>query len=325
MPREYDELRIRVWSVGHSQYFVLANGPSCAGALIDLDGARDFRADLNDLLREQFRQAPTATDSVEKRLKQIGHDLCAVFFPPAIQDCYSKCLTQGRALRVRFDMPPGLAAIPIEILRTPGGFLALDRGVSIVRSPAVEGASPLRLREAANGKGPLTIVIAGASPRGYDELCVSQEVKEIKKVLTYGVKTNILSLRHIQRATRQSLPETLNSVPGECAVILISHGEYDETAEQGVVILEDENGDADPVSEEVLGGLLTAGRGIRFVALSLCKGARTNPYDPLSGVAGRLIGKGVPMVIAFQFQVSDLAARQFSRALLREIANKSLD
>ena len=62
MPREYDELRIRIWGVGHRQYFVLANGLACAGALIDLEGAPDFRADLNDLLREQFRQVPRAEE-----------------------------------------------------------------------------------------------------------------------------------------------------------------------------------------------------------------------------------------------------------------------
>src|SRR5206468_11255411 len=103
--------------------------------------------------------APDA-ESVDSRLQKIGNDLCKALLPPAILECYRQSLRKSldgrRSLRIRFCLPPELAGYPIELLRQEAGFLALDKDVSIVRSPATDGANPLRQREA---KEPLTVIL----------------------------------------------------------------------------------------------------------------------------------------------------------------------
>jgi hypothetical protein len=324
---QYDEIRIRYWPVGHDQYFVLANGARCAGATIDVAGARDFRAELNDLLRRQFRREfpGDGEKTVEAGLRELGSALCEAIFPPPVRDCVLKSRRKGRGLRVRFDLPPKLATLPIEILMTPGGFLALDRNCSIVRSHSVGGINPVL--SAGPEKKPLNVAVASACPRRYQEINASQESADIASQLQFAVDTKVIApVKCITHATRESLKNALKDLDGETIVVLICHGEYDEKDGQGYVILEDANGDADRVSETILPGLLQTAGGIGLVVLNLCKGAQSNPYDPLSGVAGRLIGVGIPMVIAFQFEVSNGMARQFSpRLLLPIVARASLD
>lgn len=73
MAWEYDELRIRLWSIGHGRYFVLANGSVCDSAVIDLPDALEFHAKLNDLLQEEFRRRPREKRAHQAKAASIGN------------------------------------------------------------------------------------------------------------------------------------------------------------------------------------------------------------------------------------------------------------
>ncbi len=321
MPRAFEELRIRYWNLGGDRYFVLANGFDCAGAVISVPDAGRYCSDLNALLREQFRLSPAADSPVSARLATLGEAIGNTFFPAPIAECFEKCKSAaaGSGLRLRFELPPTLASAPIELSRVSGNFLALNRGFSIVRSQKDRRVSPAR--PPAYGQGPFTVVIAFASPRDYDALDIDVELREIEREVAFESATRLVELQPVPHATRQKLADKINGVNGPCGIILYCHGEFDEKAGVGAVVLEDDNGDADSVSESTLGGLLSGAPNARFVVLSLCKGARTNPYDPWSGVAGQLLASGFPAVVAFQYQVSDASARRFSRAFLHGIVS----
>ena len=47
---------------------------------------------------------------------------------------------------------------------------------------------------------------------------------------------------------------------------------------------------------------------LRLAVLNACEAGRTDPVDPFGGVADTLVRRGIPAVIAMQFEVSDKAA-----------------
>jgi hypothetical protein len=88
----------------------------------------------------------------------------------------------------------------------------------------------------------------------------------------------------------------------------VGHGAFDEQAQDGVLLFEDLEGRGNPVTGESLGVLLHDHESLRLVVLNACEGARTSSTDPFAGAAQSLVRKGIPAVIAMQFEISDGAA-----------------
>ncbi|HEU5104087.1 MAG TPA: AAA-like domain-containing protein, partial [Roseiflexaceae bacterium] len=94
----------------------------------------------------------------------------------------------------------------------------------------------------------------------------------------------------------------------------IGHGEFDPQAQDGALIMEDEDGLGFRVSGQDLSMLLhDYCETLRLVILNACEGARTSGDDPFSGTAQRLVQQGIPAVIAMQFAVTDETAIAFSQ------------
>src|SRR4051812_24317393 len=133
-PKEYDELRIRIWNLGGDKYFVLANGFASASAVLDLKGSPDFHDEFDRLLREELGGEAPASQPVWTRLQEIGDELGELFFPASIADCYGQChrfaQERNNGLRLRFFLPKTLSRVPVELLKTSGNFLALNQGGS---------------------------------------------------------------------------------------------------------------------------------------------------------------------------------------------------
>jgi len=330
MTAEYDELRIRVWKIGTQRYFVLANGPETAGAVITLEKPAEFYLrELNELLDEEFRRredyAPRAVTSVTPRLQELGRELFETFFPQPIYKCLIDSLKfvtdHSRSLRLRFELDPELVDIPLETLCAPAedplGFLALRGHISIVRSLPARSPGRLRLPEPDDPYQLIKILVISASPTGWEPLNIEQEVERLKRhIFQDNQDLTVSFLKEIKSATRNKLMKELESLGDEpCAVLIISHGEYDDEMRQGFVLLERDNHSPDPLPGDVLAGLLAKASGLRFVVLNLCKGAKASRYEPFSGVAQSLIAVGIPVVAALQYDVSYEAAIEFSPAL----------
>ena len=140
MAVEYDELRIRVWKIGTQRYFILANGPEIAGAVITLEKPAEFYLDeFNNLLKEEFGRVPFSGD-IRQRLQNLGMELFGLFFPEPIDNCLRNSFRFARAnnrgLRLRFDLDTELMDIPLEVLHVPDendplGFLVFNSGFHI--------------------------------------------------------------------------------------------------------------------------------------------------------------------------------------------------
>jgi hypothetical protein len=101
----------------------------------------------------------------------------------------------------------------------------------------------------------------------------------------------------------------------------IGHGGFDPETQEGVLLFEDETGQAVRVSGEELGTLLRDHAAMRLVVLNACEGARSSRADPFSGVAQRLVRQGVPSVVAMQFEITDRAAVAFAHEFYRATAD----
>jgi CHAT domain-containing protein len=104
------------------------------------------------------------------------------------------------------------------------------------------------------------------------------------------------------------------------ALHYIGHGAYDTDADRGVLLLEDDSGWARPVSGDQLGMILHEFSSLGLVVLNACEGARASRSNPFSGVAGALVRRDIPAVIAKQSDIGDEAAIAFAGGLYDAIA-----
>lgn len=327
---EYEELRIRIWKIGTARYLVFANGPEAAAEIITPEKSPEYYLEAFDaLLQEEFGRLPRGKDPVRQRLQALGQDIFNTFLPTAIRACLIKShaavVGRKRALRIRLDVAPELSDIPFEILYSPlldlPGFLALQPKVSIVRSLAGASREPLRVPAPAESCKGFSLLIVVPSPKGKEQLDVDQELNQLVSALnTFGG----IHLQYLggplddlsQEVTRRNLLNCVTALGKKpCAVLVIAHGEYDQERKASGVLLEGEDGSPDWVPGDILAGLLARASGLRFVALNLCLGTKSAPFDPFSGLAQALIKNGIPAVVGMQFEVSDKAAIVFSPAL----------
>ena len=101
----------------------------------------------------------------------------------------------------------------------------------------------------------------------------------------------------------------------------IGHGDFDETAEGGLLLLEDEVGQPHPVSADQMATLLYNHPSLRLAFLNACQGAQGARSNPFGGVAQKLVQQGLPSVLAMQFPVSDRAAITLAQTFYRALAD----
>ncbi len=95
------------------------------------------------------------------------------------------------------------------------------------------------------------------------------------------------------------------------------HGAFDEE-KGGVLLLEDGRDKSMNASGARLAELLAA-RDVRLVVLSGCQTAISNA-EPFSSVAGALVKKGIPSVIAMQQSIRDDSANVFASRFYKALA-----
>jgi hypothetical protein len=122
--------------------------------------------------------------------------------------------------------------------------------------------------------------------------------------------------------SRPTLPALLNALRTNTfhALHFIGHGMYDVDSDQGALLFEDEGGWARPVTGDQLGLILQDFSSLRLAVLNACEGARSSRHDAFSGVAGALIQRDIPAVIAMQFEISDDSAITFAASFYETLA-----
>lgn len=278
----------------------------------------DFHVPFQDIELENYllkigqrRSGMRKIDSPENRAaREFGSKLFATVFQGDLDVAFRKSFdcarAAGQGLRVRLHLgdTPELADLPWEYLWQPQRreFLALTTETPIVRYfDLPETIKPLAVTP------PLRVLVMLSNPSDVDCLDVEKEWQQLKQAIAHLEERKLLIVERLEKATLSQLQNRLRRE--EYHVFhFVGHGSFDPGTQESVLALEGEDGRKRLVSGLDLGIYLRDEPSLRLVLLNACEGARASRTDPFSGAAQSLVLKGIPAVIAMQFEVSDEAA-----------------
>ena len=281
----------------------------------------EFSLPLTDVQLENFllrvgrsrRTVRRAESSELQAAKNFGAMLFAAVFSGEVAVCFRKSAEEARrksqGLRIRLRLgDASLADLPWEYLYSPtvNRFTALS-----IRTPLV------RYMDLPDPIGPISVtppiraLVMISSPADYPQLDVEGEWSRLNEALSDLVRSSQLVVDRLDNATLSALQRQLRQESYHI-FHFIGHGEFDQAAQEGVLILKDDEGRGHRVGSQSLGMLLHDHSSLRVAILNACEGARTSAQDPFAGSAQTLVQQGIPAVIAMQFEIADEVAATFA-------------
>ena len=256
----------------------------------------------------------------ESRLiEDFGSQLFQAVFSGPVRECLGRSRiaaeNKDAGLRVRLRLPGDLANIPWEYLYDDEyGFLGLDPRTALVRYLEMSApVQPFPIRP------PLRILTIVSAPTDIPEIDGEKEWGKLKDELDGLVRDGMVQLDRLETGTLAELLPPLRQ--NEYHVLhFIGHGGYDEEAHDGALAFEDEDRNTRLVTGRDLMQMISGHRSLRLVVLNACEGARSASDDPFGGVEQALVRRGIPAVVAMQFEISDPAALVFSPSFYQAIA-----
>jgi len=230
----------------------------------------------------------------------------------------SEARRQGKGLRLKLRIQPSeLAVLPWEFLYDVerDRYPCLSSNTPLVRYLDLpQPVEPLRVNP------PLRVLGMVASPLGLDPLDVEHEkrlVEEATRGLREGGSLELTWLggqtwRHLQRAMRRGPWHIFH---------FVGHGGFDPATEEGAIALSNDAGRMQLLRATGLAELLDDHYPLRLVFLNSCEGARGSESDAFSSTAATLVRRGVPAVVAMQYEITDSAAIEFSRDFYEALAD----
>jgi tetratricopeptide (TPR) repeat protein len=280
--------------------------------------AADFQlpslaADLDSLVRQlgHIRGGVRRLESPESEAaRKFGASLFGAVFSDNVRACFESArasLSEGTGLRLRLRLSdvPELADVPWEFLYDSGAdrFLVLS-----IETPLVRYIDLPRVAQPLHIQPPLDVLVMIACPSNYHPLDVDREWEKLKQALGDIEQRGLIRLHRLESATLSGLHHALRRQSYHI-FHFIGHGIFDEKAQDGILLFENESGRGRPVTGQELGTLFYDYRSsLRLAVLNACEGARTSTTDPFAGAAQSLVQKGIPAVIAMQFEITDEAA-----------------
>lgn len=301
-----------------------------ASGYFSLPLARDRIEDLIVQMGQPRRQhRPTSRGVPTPEMQaacELGGQLFETVLTDEIRACFRTSLGRvyskrdtGLRIKLRLEEVPELSDLPWEFLLdgASGRFLSLSVETPLVRYIELPQRIPPLPVEL-----PLEILVMVSSPRDLPALDVARERALLDTALTPLLKHHKVNITYLERATLRELRHTMRRKRFH-VFHFIGHGGFDLRTDEGILVLEDENGKGQRVNGQRLATVLQNRRSLRLVILNACEGARNSRQDPYAGVASKLIKHGVPAVIAMQFDITDAAALAFADELYTALADGS--
>jgi pSer/pThr/pTyr-binding forkhead associated (FHA) protein len=322
MPRVdgYNELRLRFEPYRTRSYRVQASTPTA-------EASAAFELPFNELELENFilkvgrpRGRRRIDSTAVGDARRFGDGLFRAVFRDQVYALYHEALDDAqrseRGLRITLCLSgsPELIDVPWEYLFDDPKFLAVSAYTPIVRYLDLPRAHrPLLV------KPPLRLLGIVSDPAEYERLDIERERANLEAALADLSRDAKVELHWLEKPTLGSLLRALEAQTFH-ALHYIGHGAYDHDAGRGVLVFEDSGGWAHPVDSAQLGTVLQDFSSLRLAVLNACDGARTARTDPFAGVAGSLVQRDIPAVVAMQFEISDEAAVVFASAFYQRLA-----
>jgi hypothetical protein len=254
---------------------------------------------------------------------QFGRGLFEALLTDTVRETFRRSLDLARAsgkglrLRLRID-DPNLAALPWEYIYNPseGEYVCLSTDTPITRYMELD-----RPPEPVTVQPPLSILGLIASPIDRPRLDVEREQQRME-IATAGLRADgFVKFTWLKGSTWRDLQKAMRQGPFHI-FHFVGHGGFDSASGEGVIVLTDDAGRSSPLSATQLGRALADHHPLRMVVLNSCLGAKGSDTDVFSSTASILIRRGVPAVIAMQYEISDDAAVEFARSLYEALAEE---
>lgn len=257
-----------------------------------------------------------------KAAKGFGASLFDAVFTGPVGAAFARSLRDARqvgaGLRIRLRLAdPALADLPWEYLYNPAvnRFLGLSIHTPLVRYIELPGPiAPLGVTT------PVRVLVMIASPTDYPPLDAEAEWNRLHGALADLLAAGLIAIDRLDEATLPALQRRLRRSRYHM-FHFIGHGEFDQAAQEGVLLLEDGHHRGHRVSSQYLGMLLHDHVSLRVAVLNACEGARTSLHDPFAGSAQTLVQQGIPAVIAMQFEIADDVAGSFAHEFYGALAD----
>jgi tetratricopeptide (TPR) repeat protein len=254
--------------------------------------------------------------------KSFGAALFNAVFSGDVRACLRSSVDEAKresvGIRVRLRLAdPALADLPWEFLyvQSVNRFLALS-----VQTPLVRYMDLPEVLQPIAVSPPIRVLAMISSPTDYPSLDVEGEWQRLNDALADLIKAGTLSLERMEEATLAALQRRLRRSKYHI-FHFIGHGEFDQTLQEGVLLLEREKQRGHRVGSQYLGMLLHDHESLRVAVLNACEGARSSKQDPFAGSAQTLVQQGIPAVIAMQFEIADDVAQTFAHELYGALAD----
>jgi len=257
----------------------------------------------------------------EQPVQEFGRRLFDFLFPAAVRAnliaSRQQAAAQGTPLRVRLRVGPAeLAALPWEFLYDPGRDDYMSLSTPLVRYLDVfEPHRPLTVVP------PLRVLAMAAGPEGLESLDVKHEHRRLIQALAPLEAAGRVQLSWVGGQTWWDLQEALDR-GGWHIFHFIGHGGFDPRSGEGLLALADEDGAEHRIAADDLALLLAELHSLRLVVLNSCEGARASAADRFSSTASVLMRRGIPAVVAMQYEISDQAAIAFTRGFYTALATQ---
>jgi hypothetical protein len=223
---------------------------------------------------------------------------------------------KGLRLKLRIEAPD-LAALPWEFLYDPlhCDYVALSAKTPIVRDFALaQPTDPLLVTP------PLRILGMISNPSNLSQLDVVQERHRIEDALQNAQDSGLVELTWLEKATWRDLQQVFRR--GDFHIFhFVGHGGFNETIDGGIVALTDDEGLAYLLPATQLARLLVDQATLRLVVLNSCDGARGGGTDIFASTSSILVRRGIPAVLAMQYEITDQAAIEFARSFYEALAD----
>lgn len=291
----------------------------------------DFKLPFSDLELENFllrmgrpRRGVRRLETQElEASKDFGAKLYQAVFQDEVRGVLRSSLDQAQrqnsGLRLRLSLTGAseLANLPWEYLYLPSlnRFLALSDETPLIRFLDLpEIIRPLTVTP------PLRVLAVISSPSDFEPLDVEREWNKVQSALKDLTQRGMVVVERLETASLPALQTKLRQ--GAYHILhFVGHGGFDERAQDGVLVLQNENGSSRLVGAQTLGTILHDHRPLRLAVLNACEGARSSTTDPFAGVAQTLVQQRIPAVIAMQFEISDDAAITFAHEFYAALAD----
>jgi hypothetical protein len=258
----------------------------------------------------------------EQTVKTFGQALFDMVMTGTVGSLYYESQREAahvdKGLRVKLRIhPPELASLPWEFLFDPrrDEYICLSSHTPLVRYPDVPRPS-LSLQVTP----PLRILGMVASPQGLEPLDIPLEKQRVEIALQTLQAEGRVQLTWLAGQSWRDLQQALWQ--GTWHIFhFIGHGGFDSVRDEGVLMLADDDGEAALITASQLGQLLTNHRALRLALLNSCDGARGSDLDIFSSTAGTLMRRGLPAVVAMQYEITDQAAIEFAQTFYKAVAD----